>query len=93
MNYWKIMRQIATAFGVVFIVFAALTAFLAFEQLDMQYGSSAPASYILVASLSVMVPLLLLAVLSFVVAVFVRRLTKEADKKEAPVAAETAAED
>ena len=90
MNYWKIVKKIATAFGVVFIVFGALSAFLAYEQLDMQYGSSAPASYILLTSLNVMLPLLLYAVLSFVVAVFSSRLAKETDKKEANVGAEAA---
>jgi len=90
MNYWKIVKKIATAFGVVFIVFGALSTFVAYEQLDIQYGSSAPASYILLTSLNVMLPFLLYAVLSFVVAVFSSRLAKETDKKEANVGAEAA---
>ena len=90
MNYWKIVKKIATAFGAVFIAFGALSAFLAYEQLDIQYGSSAPASYILLTSLNVMLPLLLYAVLSFVVAVFSSRLAKETDEKDANVGAETA---
>jgi membrane protein implicated in regulation of membrane protease activity len=73
-----------------FIVFGALSTFVAYEQLDIQYGSSAPASYILLTSLNVMLPLLLYAVLSFVVAVFSSRLAKETDKKEANAGAEAA---
>jgi cytochrome bd-type quinol oxidase subunit 2 len=89
MNYWKIVKKIATAFGVVFIVFGTLSAFVAYEQLDIQYGSSAPATYILLTSLNVMLPLMLYAVLSFVVAVFSSRLAKETDKKEANMTAKT----
>jgi len=92
MNYWKIVKKIATAFGVVFVVFGALSAFLAYEQLNIQYGSSAPASYILLTSLNVMLPLLLYAALSFVVAGFSSRLAKETDKKEANLVAETRAD-
>ena len=89
MNYWKIVKKIATAFGVVFVVFGALSAFLTYEQLDMQYGSTAPASYILVASLIVVLPFMLYAALSFVVAGFSSRATKETDKKDANVAVAT----
>jgi magnesium-transporting ATPase (P-type) len=89
MNSWKIVKKIATAFSVVFIVFGALSALLAYEQLNIQYGSSAPASYILLTSLNVMLPSMLYAVLSFVVAVFSSRLAKETDKKEANMTAKT----
>jgi hypothetical protein len=89
MNYWKIVRQIATAFGVAFIVFGALSAFVAYEQLDIQYGSTIPAGFVLVSVLGAMLPFMLYAVLSFVVAIFILRVAKETDKKDANVVAET----
>lgn len=83
MNNWKIVSQIATAFGIAFIVFAALAAFITYGQLTIQYESSIPAGYVQLSVLGAMVPFMLFAVLSLVVAGLSSRSAKEADEKDA----------
>ena len=81
MNYWKIVSRIAAAFGVTFVVFAVLDGFVVYEQLTIQYsGSGIPASFIWVSVLGAMLPSLLYAVLSLVVAIFSSRVAKGSDK-------------
>jgi uncharacterized membrane protein len=77
MNNWKIVGQIASGFGIIFIVFAVFAAFINFEINTYQYGSSAPAGFIQVSALASMLVFLLFAVLSFVVAGVIMRAAKE----------------
>jgi TRAP-type C4-dicarboxylate transport system permease small subunit len=86
MNNWKIVSQIATAFGIAFIVFAALAGFITYEQITIQYESSVPAipaSLVQLSVLGAMLPFMLFAVLSLVVAGLSSRSTKETDGKDA----------
>ena len=81
MNYWKIVSQIAVAFGLAFVVFAALDGFVTYEQLTIQYsGSGIPTSFVWVSVLGAMLPSMLYAVLSLVVAGFSSRVAKGTDK-------------
>jgi hypothetical protein len=82
MNNWKIVGQIASGFGIIFIVFAVFAAFINFEINTYQYGSNAPAGFIQVSALASMLVFLLFAVLSFVVAGITMRATKEKVNEE-----------
>ena len=73
MENWKIIGQIAAVFGIVFVVFAALAAFLQYETLSLQYGNIAFSGLIQVIILTAMLPFLMLAVLSFVVSALAKR--------------------
>jgi len=84
MDNWKIIGQISSIFGIIFVVFAAFGAFLEYEALSYQYGSVAPVGFIQVNILFAMLPFLMLAVLSFVVAAVSRRFTKESVEKLEP---------
>lgn len=83
MNNWRAISQIAVIFGIVSIIFAAISAFLNYHSLTLQYQSFAPIEFIQVNVLSAMLPFLLFAVLSFVVAAVGARTTKETADKEA----------
>ncbi len=76
MNNWKVLSQIAFAFGIIFVVFAAVTAFIDFEAITLQ-GSLFSQSTMQIYILSAMLPFLLSAVLSFVVAGVTVRVAKE----------------
>ena len=80
----KIVGNIATAFGVAFAVFAALTAILNYEALAIQYniGTNIPLSYVLVSISLNMLPFLLFAALSFIVAFVIARNEKAPVKIE-----------
>jgi len=82
MNSWKIVGNIATAFGVAFAVFAALTGVLNYEAISIQYGTNVPAGYVTVSILLNMLPFLLFAVLSFTVALVTIRAEKALIKIE-----------
>jgi hypothetical protein len=82
MNNWKIVSQITTAFGIAFIVFAALAALITYGQITIQYQSVVPDSYIQLSVLGAMLPFMLFAVLSLLVAGISSRSAKEADQKE-----------
>jgi hypothetical protein len=84
MNNQKIVGKIATAFGVAFAVFAALTAILNYEAIAIQYkiGTDVPASYVIVGILSAMLPFMLFAALSFIVASVISRAEKAPVKIE-----------
>ena len=82
MNNWKIVSKIASGFGIVFIVFAIFAALISFEINSYQYGSGAPAGFILVSALASMLGFLLFAVLSFVVARVTMRSAKEKVSEE-----------
>jgi len=77
MNNWKTIGQIASSFGIIFIAFAALAAFFEYETLSYLYGTVAPVGFIQFSVLNAMLPYLMLAVLSFIVAAASRRHTKE----------------
>ncbi len=68
MNSWKIVGNIATVFGIAFIVFAVFQAVITYEALSFQYPGTLPGGYLQISMLSSMVPMLLFAVLSFLVA-------------------------
>jgi hypothetical protein len=90
MKNLKIIGKIATGFGIIFAVFAAFAALLEYETLFYQYGNTAPAGFIQVVILTAMLPFLMLAVLSFLVAAITRRAPKESieetsmESEEAP---------
>ena len=89
MNYSKIVGRIASAFGVSFVIFATLYGFVAYEQLTIQYSQSGiPAIFVWVSVLGSMLPSMLYAVLSFVVAGFISRIDKGTDKKDDTLPAE-----
>ena len=78
------MENIATAFAIAFAVFAALTAILNYEALAIQYniGTNIPVSYVLVSILLNMLPFLLFAALSFIVAFVIARAENAPVKTE-----------
>ena len=82
MSNWKIVANIATAFGVVFGVFAAFAAVLNYMYITIQYGNNVPASFLQVNILSAMLPFLLFTVLSFIVVMFAIRAEKAPVKNE-----------
>jgi hypothetical protein len=82
MNNRKIVGKIAAAFGVAFVVFAALTAILNYLAISIQYGTDVPAGYVIVSILSNMLPFLLFAALSFIVALVISRAEKTPVKNE-----------
>jgi len=82
MNNWKMVSQIASSFGIVFIVFAVFAALINFEINSYQYGSNAPAGFIQLSALASMLVFLLFAVLSFVVARITMRSAKENTSEE-----------
>jgi hypothetical protein len=83
MKNWKIISNIATCFGIAFVVYAAISAVLTYESIDMQYGvGNVPANFIQLSILNAMLPFLLYAVLSFLVVAFTSRAGKETPEKE-----------
>ncbi|MCW4017925.1 MAG: hypothetical protein NWF00_04500 [Candidatus Bathyarchaeota archaeon] len=80
MNSWKIISQIASGFGIVFVVFAALEAFVNYQAITMQSAYTIPSGYLQVYILSAMLPFLLFAVLSFIVAAAIMRSGREAEE-------------
>jgi hypothetical protein len=76
MDNWKTVGQIGTGFGIIFVVFAAIAAFLEYEVLGYLYAM-APLPFVQYNMLSTMLPYLMLAVLSFIVAAASRRRMKE----------------
>jgi hypothetical protein len=89
MDNWKIISRIASAFGIIFIIFAVYSAFTRYENMMVSYISTPPASFIQVNVLEAMTPFLLSAVLSFAVAVIINRSQKDA-AEEAEVATASA---
>lgn len=83
MNNWRIAGQIASGFGIVSVVFAAFAAFINYEINTFLYGSIAPSGFIQMSALEAMLPFLILAVLSFVVAGIATRSAREKSEKEA----------
>jgi uncharacterized membrane protein YesL len=79
MNHWKIVSQIASGFGIVFIVFAVFAAFINYEAITLQ-SSLVSASSLQIYILNAMLPFLLYSVLSFIVAGVTMRSSRE--KKE-----------
>ena len=81
MNNWKIISKIAVIFSIVFIVFAVVSAIINYQSLIIQY-SMVPTSFIILSILSTMLPFILFAVLSFVVAAIGSRAAKEKAENE-----------
>ncbi len=76
MNNWKNISQIAVIFSIVFIIFAVVTAIINYQGITL-YSPLAPTSYVLINIISAMLPFILFAVLSFVVAAIGSRAAKE----------------
>lgn len=83
MDNWKVIGQITSSFGIVFLAFAAIAAFFEYETLSYMYGP-APVGFLQFSVLSAMLPYLLLAVLSFIVAAAARRTKKDPIEKLEP---------
>jgi len=73
----RIIGQIASIFGIIFVVFAAFAAIVNYEGITAQYGSSVGIEVLQYTVLTAMLPYLLYAALSFTVAGVVMRSTKE----------------
>jgi large-conductance mechanosensitive channel len=86
MSNWKIISQIATGFGIVFIVFAIFAAWINYEIYSIEYGSAAPAAFIQASTVNSMLVFILFAVLSFIVAWITMRSSKEKVSEEMPSA-------
>ena len=82
MNNWKVISQIAALSGITFIVFAALAAFINYQAITIQYSTFVPASFIQISTIASMLPYIMLAIISFVVAVIGARAAKEAVENE-----------
>ena len=87
MSNWKILGNIATLFAIAFTVFAVFQAIITYEAYLIENQSRLvterfPSDYILVATLSSILWLLLFAVLSFLVAGVALRAVKETPKAE-----------
>ena len=76
------IKKIAVMFGIVFIVFTGLAALINYEFDKVAYSSSIPASFIEYSMFTAMLPFLLAAVLSFVLAALSSREAKSAAEKE-----------
>ncbi len=69
-------------FGVVFVVFSGLAAFINYELDTTLYSSAAPAIFIVLSVLTAMIPFIVSAVLSFAVAFITSNAAKSVAKKE-----------
>ncbi len=67
--------------GIVFIIFAAIVAVLSYEIDLLQYTSAAPVNFIRLSVVASMMPYLVSAVISFVVAFLTANAIKSADEK------------
>jgi flagellar biosynthesis component FlhA len=86
MSNRNIINKIARGFGIVFIVFAVIAAALNYELYSIEYGSSAPASFLQVQAVTSMIIFLLFAALSFIVAWATRQPPQDAPHQEMPSA-------
>jgi membrane protein implicated in regulation of membrane protease activity len=82
MSNWRTISKIAVVFGIVFLIFAAFSAFLTYQDVILKYSPLVPANFIQVSILIAMLPFMLFAVLSFVVAALGSRAAKETTDKE-----------
>jgi TRAP-type C4-dicarboxylate transport system permease small subunit len=73
--------KIFLALGIVFIVFAGVVAVLSYELDNLEYTSQAPANFIRLSVVTSMLPYIVLAVVSFVVAFLTANAIKRADEK------------
>ena len=80
MNNWKIVSQIATGFGIVFVGFALVAAWTNYELFPFQYGSGAPDRFVQLNFLASMLVYLLFAALSFTVAWITGRSVKVSEE-------------
>jgi large-conductance mechanosensitive channel len=82
MENWRIVGKIASGFGIIFILFSIITAFVNYEAITLQSSFPPTGMLLQVYILNAMLPFLLFAVLSFIVAAVTLRITK--DPEEAP---------
>ncbi|MCW4006972.1 MAG: hypothetical protein NWF04_10360 [Candidatus Bathyarchaeota archaeon] len=83
MDNWKIIGKIATAFGITCLVFAVVSAFIEYNIIRLT-TSFAPASYVQLNVVAQMLPFLLFAALSFIVAGITLRIEKEPIQETQP---------
>jgi large-conductance mechanosensitive channel len=79
---WKIINKFAVVSGIVFIVFTVLAGFINYQIDKLAYTSAAPANFIDYTIFAAMLPFLVFAVLSFVVAALSSQAAKSAAEKE-----------
>lgn len=79
---WKIVNKFAWVFGIIFVVFTVLAGLFNYELNKVLYTSAAPESLFTYNVLVAILPFLLAAILSFVVAVFGSQAAKAAEEKE-----------
>jgi len=85
MPNWKLIKNLALAFGIVSVVFTVSAAVTNYELNKLLYQSEAPASlfeYNITIAIS---PFLLVAVLSFLVAALSSRAAKSASESQIPI--------
>jgi TRAP-type C4-dicarboxylate transport system permease small subunit len=75
------VHKIFLALGIVFIVFAGVVAVLSYELDNLEYTSQVPANFIRLSIVTSMMPYIVLAVVSFVVAFLTANAIKRADEK------------
>ena len=83
---WRIVGRIATAFGALCIIFAAVAAIINYQFNTYFYGKTAPWGFIVVNILQAMLPYLLVAALSFAAAGIALRVPREEAKSQAEAA-------
>jgi TRAP-type C4-dicarboxylate transport system permease small subunit len=75
------VHKIFLALGIVFIVFAGVVAVLSYELDNLEYTSQVPTNFIRLSIVTSMMPYIVLAVVSFVVAFLTANAIKRADEK------------
>jgi hypothetical protein len=78
----KIINKIAVVFGIVFVVFSVFAGLANYELNQIIYQVSAPVSFIEISIIEAMLPFLLFAVLSFLLAFIVSRAAKPETEKQ-----------
>jgi hypothetical protein len=68
MDNWRLVGRVATAFGIISVIFAAVAAILNYQINTYIYGRLVPEGFIQVNVVNAMLPYLIIAVLSFAAA-------------------------
>jgi uncharacterized membrane protein (DUF106 family) len=80
---WKIIGRIATFFAIVSFIFVAFSTAITYLLLAF-YSTGAPADYIALYILNTIIPYLIIAVLSVIVAVMAKGATEEQSEEALP---------
>lgn len=85
MSSWKVISKIATAFGVISVIFAAIAGLVNYQINTYLYSRLVPTEFIQISALNAMLPFLLAAVLSFAAAALISGYTRNrAQQAETP---------